>query len=237
MTYAEMLARVKSNVGGRDDKDDEIKISLNDAVMRIASLHRWDVNESTEELTLVTDQIEYDLPTGTTAVTSLYLERDDGYFTMLECISMFRFDRVFKAAGYNLLIDVGGITGDHGDGKPNTSLNVREGEPEVYAHFGNQVLMYPKPNASQNGLKFSVRVHTRPTAMSDDSDVNPLGEHFDQMVIAFATADTCAMLTLWDDAKGWEGRAYMYLREVKEQERARPDWTPRTRAAGRSMIP
>jgi hypothetical protein len=85
-----MLARVKSNVGGRDDKDDEIKISLNDAVMRIASLHRWDVNESTEELTLVTDQIEYDLPTGTTAVTSLYLERDDGYFTMLECISMFR---------------------------------------------------------------------------------------------------------------------------------------------------
>ncbi len=237
MTGTELANRVKSNIGGRTDKDTEILQAVNDAIARISCLRRWAVNESTETIALATDTAEYNLPTRTKAVIGAYLERSSGVFVMLECISTFRFDRIFKSGGSTLQYDVSGVTGDHTDGSPAYDrTGIRSGEPDAYCHFGGQLVMYPIPSSSQNGLSVYLRCSIRPAEILTAAE-SPLGDEFDRLVVAYATADMCALLTLWDDSMGWERRAATLLREAVQEERARPDWTPRANAANTPLIP
>ena len=237
MTGAELMNRVRSAIGNRTDKEVEILQAVNDGIVRVASLHRWNINQETDEtVTLVTDQELYSLPERTTAVVSLFLENQDAEFLMLTAVSITRFDQVFKARFGATLYDMTGMTGDHTNGDPAYFLENRTGEPNLYAHFGGKIVVYPVPTAAQDGLKLHIRLTKRPEPISSQG-VNPLGEELDRVVAAFATADVCAILTLWNDSKGWEGRAHMLLREAITEERSRPDWTPRTTVRGRSMIP
>ena len=236
MTGQELVDRVKSNVGNRSDKDTEILQAVNDAIQRISALHRWDINESTDTIALVTDQESYSLPANTSAVISLFLELASGDFEMLQAVSTFRLDRVFKANGCPSLFDLSGVSGDHADGSPVLGYHTKTGIPQLYSHWAGGIVVYPIPTASENGLDLYVRISTRPSEILVGG-TNPLGDKFDRLVIAFATADVCAMLSLWDDSRGWESRAHMLLREVQNEEKERPDWTPRTGAGGRSLIP
>jgi hypothetical protein len=236
MTGTELQTRIKANLGNRSDKDTEILQAVNDAIMRISALRRWAINESTQTISLVTDTAEYSLPDRTTAIIGAYLERSSNVLVMLEAVSTFRFDRIFKTTNEEVLLDVTDVTGDHSDGSPSVGSGICTGEPTTYCHFGKKIIVYPIPTSSQNGLDIYVRCVRRPAEIIGSGD-NPLGDEFDRLVVAFATADMCAQLSLWDDSKGWEGRAHMLLREAMQEERARPDWTPRSNVSGIAMIP
>jgi len=235
MTGTELQNRIIANLGGRDDKDTEILQAVNDAIARISALRRWSINESTESITLATDTAEYSLPARTKAIIAAYLEQSSGRLVVLEAVSTFRFDRIFKA-GNPVTYDVSSMDGDHTDGVPLQQTGIQTGEPISYCHFGGELIMYPIPTSSENGLTVYLRCNRRPAEIAGGSD-NPLGDDFDRLVIAYATADMCAQLTLWDDEKNWERRAIILLREAIQEERARPDWTPRLNAAGIARIP
>jgi len=215
-TGAQLITKVKFNLGDRDDKDVVILVAINNAVARLAALHNWRNLEETHHGTLAADTETMTLPEYTKTLISCWYVKDDNSYS-IQPTTAFRHDKQTKGGAY------GGITTHVIGGETRSMLDSgNRGVPRIWFIFGNALHFYPIPTEE---TEIWLRVIKKPDTITEGVEHN-LGEQMNRTIVLFATSEMYASLGIHDDAAAWESRGFQSFREVRSAEKV-DAWTPK----------
>ncbi len=176
MTRAELRALVKSNLGGRIDKDSVINAALEEGLKQSARLHFFRSLSSESDVTIVADEAYIDLPTTTYQLIEARLIDGASSFPITLKTKQWLVDKL-----------------------PNIS-EISTGRP-TYAYIeGNDLFLYP---ISDGSYSIRVTVTTKPTFSSADDTENPIPS-LDIALVAFATGYVMKSIQMFEYAVPWD---------------------------------
>lgn len=106
---------------------------------------------------------------------------------------------------------------------PLTNNSNETGRPMYYSVFAGYIELFPYPDGT---YYLNLRVGVWPTKFTSSTlaNVHPLGEEWDEVIVAFAVAELFKKLQQPDDANVWEGTFQNLLESTVEAIREDPDF-------------
>ena len=197
MAFSDIRTRVANNVN-RDDIPDTagglIDRWVNDAQRRICRAHNFSFMESEADTTLVVDQRNYALPTGSGSDLRFKAE------ISLEIISAgndrLRLKRIFK---------------QDAERKGEFVSTTKSGTPRKYAIQKGQIYLYPLPGTA---LSMNLEYYGYLDDLSADTDTNDLVDDYPDMVEYLATSSALRYALEEERADYWESKATALMKEM-----------------------
>jgi len=185
MNLSELRARVIKNTS-RDDLEDLINSSLNEALVDIARAHRWRVFVCEEALSVVENDLYVELPSRTLKVYEARVQGEDGEYASPVLITT-------KSRIVRWYPDID---------------NDSSGKPKYCYVEGRKLYLCPKADGA---LDIIVTIYKLPDALEDDADETP-ELYLDQALIAAATRDVFASSEKFESANYWDMRFIQSVR-------------------------
>lgn len=182
LTGNQLVARIKRNLGQREwigggSMEDAALDRVNDTILEVASIpHHFRSLSRVYQATLVSDQPEYTLPSGTRTLYEVYIRYNERWQKLQER----PYSQLMSREGQG---NLGGV-------------------PAYYAVSGSALRFLPTPSTA---YPVRVRVVLWPSPISG-SEYQPLGDPWDLAIEAGATAKMFASLQEPADAALWEER-------------------------------
>lgn len=190
LTAQDMVTRVRSNIGNIQSEqypDDSILAALNDHQIRITASNAWTDYCATENITTSNGTSEYTMSSTNVLAIENVINATSGY----------RYDlKRMDESDYDLWGRGAGATG------PPTHYYVSGPTASSATTDRRKLEFWPTPNGTYT---LTVRYAVRPTDLvtSPTANYSVLPSQFDEVLIAYATADAWLANNEFDKAGGW----------------------------------
>jgi hypothetical protein len=202
MALSDIRTRVANNID-RDDIPDTaaglIDRWINDAQRRVCRAHNFTFMESEADTTLVVDQRNYSLPTG--SASALRFKSEISMEIILTNSHRQKLKRIFK---------------QDAEKREEFTDTTGSGTPRSYAIQKGQIYLYPKPNKA---LTMNIEYYGFLATLSTDAGTNDLMDDYPEVVEALATAFGFRYVYEEERADFWENKAMALVQEmIKEND-------------------
>ncbi len=201
MALSDIRTRVATDIN-RDDVPDTaaglIDRWINDAQRRICRAHPLSFMETEADTTLVVDQRNYALPTG--SGTDLRFRNEISLEIISAGSDRIRLKRIFK---------------QDAEKKSEFISTTKTGTPRKYSIQKGQIYLYPTPSEA---LTMNIEYYGFLADLSADTDTNDLIDDYPEVVEILATSFGLRYVQEEERADYWEGKATALVNEMIKED-------------------